>query len=252
MEAIRVATYNVHKCRGMDRQVKPSRIAEVIEEMKVDVIGLQEVLSIGGGTPDLNQASYLANKLEMNLTVGENRRIAGGSYGNVVLSRFPLRSECNLDVTIAGYEPRGCLRTDVQLPSGRTLQVFNVHFGTGFLERRQQARMLLERDLLRRQGPNCPRILMGDFNEWTAGHLTRVLRSEFQTADIRTHMGRKRTYPGLLPFMHLDHIYYDRDLTVANVCLHRSSRALLASDHLPIMADFHINTPGSSCTDAPL
>lgn len=253
MDSIRIATYNVHKCRGMDRRIRPSRILEVIREMHPDVIGLQEVLSIEDKDHEANQAVYLAEALGMHLAMGENRRIAGGAYGNVVLSKYPLSSCCNLDVSVNGCEPRGCLRTDVQLPSGRTLHVFNVHFGTGFMERRQQARMLLERELIRGNGLDCPRVLMGDFNEWTAGHLTRALRTEFQGADIRAHMGRMRTYPGWLPFMHLDHIYYDRDLTVHNVCLHRTKKSLVASDHLPIVADFHVMSGGTetlSCSSA--
>ena len=48
------------------------------------------------------------------------------------------------------------------------------------------------------------------------------------------------TYPGLLPFLHLDHIYYDESLTLSGARLHRSRTALVASDHLPIVADFHL------------
>jgi hypothetical protein len=38
--------------------------------------------------------------------------------------------------------------------------------------------------------------------------------------------------------MHLDHIYYDDDLIVERVALHKSLKALVASDHLPLYADF--------------
>ena len=45
---IRIATYNIHKCRAMDRRTKPARIAEVIRELDADVIALQEVLNVPG------------------------------------------------------------------------------------------------------------------------------------------------------------------------------------------------------------
>jgi endonuclease/exonuclease/phosphatase family metal-dependent hydrolase len=84
-----------------------------------------------------------------------------------------------------------------------------------------------------------PRIKLGDFNEWTRGLVTRPPNGHFQSGDIRLHLKRSRTYPGLLPVMHLDHIYFDETLELEHAELHRSRAALLASDHLPISADFH-------------
>ena len=41
---IRIATYNIHRCRGMDRRTMPSRVAEVIRGLNADVVALQEVI----------------------------------------------------------------------------------------------------------------------------------------------------------------------------------------------------------------
>jgi endonuclease/exonuclease/phosphatase family metal-dependent hydrolase len=41
----------------------------------------------------------------------------------------------------------------------------------------------------------------------------------------------------LLPLLHLDHIYCDRHLRIEKAFFHRSRRSLLASDHLPLVAD---------------
>jgi endonuclease/exonuclease/phosphatase family metal-dependent hydrolase len=38
--------------------------------------------------------------------------------------------------------------------------------------------------------------------------------------------------------MHLDHIYHDDSLELERLTLHRTRTALLASDHLPLIADF--------------
>ena len=89
------------------------------------------------------------------------------------------------------------------------LHVFNVHLGTAFLERRTQGRTLIAPELLNDAEIQSPRIVMGDFNEWTQGLATRLLRSHLMSADIRAHLRRSRTYPGVLPLFHLDHIYYD-------------------------------------------
>ena len=40
---MKVASYNIHKCRGTDGRTRPSRILEVIKELDSDLIALQEV-----------------------------------------------------------------------------------------------------------------------------------------------------------------------------------------------------------------
>ena len=50
--------------------------------------------------------------------------------------------------------------------------------------------------------------MLGDFNEWLRGPATRVLTERLDSLDLRAHLKRRRTYPGFLPLLHLDHIYY--------------------------------------------
>jgi endonuclease/exonuclease/phosphatase family metal-dependent hydrolase len=240
MQQLRVATYNIHKCVGMDRRLMPGRIAEVIAELKPDVIGLQEVLSVEDGPRDADQARYLADCLGMHLAVGEVRKLRGGSYGNAVLSRFPLHGVCTFDLSAPGRERRGCVRSDIELPGGETLRLFNFHLGTAFMERRWQARRIAEIELIRSRDLKGPRVVLGDFNEWTHGLVSTMFAAELRGADIRLHLKQARTYPGLFPFLHLDHIYYDEDLVLDRVWLHKSRKALIASDHLPLAAEFTV------------
>ncbi|HET8550733.1 MAG TPA: endonuclease/exonuclease/phosphatase family protein [Bryobacteraceae bacterium] len=237
MSRFRIVTYNIHKCKGLDGKVRPSRIAAVLRAVDADVAALQEVVSIEGEVRELHQAEYLAHELGMRFAIGENRRHAGGAYGNVVLSRFPLESACNYDISVPGRERRGCLRTDIRL-NGAVLHVFNVHLGTAFMERRHQGRKLLHEELLRSGALAGPRVVLGDFNEWTHGLASQLLTVEFQSADIRLHLPTRFTYPGVCPVLHLDHIYYDNTLVLDGVGLYRSRQALVASDHLPLYADF--------------
>jgi endonuclease/exonuclease/phosphatase family metal-dependent hydrolase len=237
---LRIVTYNVHKCRGMDRRVRPGRIADVLAETKADVVALQEVLSVEGRERERDQARFLATELGMDYHIGENRRLRGGAYGNVILSRLPIESVQNYDITWRGRERRGCLRADVRVREGGLLHVFNVHLGTAFIERRHQARRLISPEILGHRELRGARLVLGDFNEWTRGLASRLLGSHFKSADIRSHLRRARTYPGVLPLLHLDHIYYDEALELRELTLHRSRTALIASDHLPLVADFHL------------
>ncbi len=226
---LRAVTYNVHKCRGLDGRASAARIAGVLGEIGADVIALQEVLE--------HQAETISHDLGFPFALGQTRKHRGYSYGNVVLSRFPIREMRNYDLSVRGREERGCLRADLAV-DGTVLHVFNVHLGTAFLERRTQGRRLIAPELLNDAEIQSPRIVMGDFNEWTQGLATRLLRSHLVSADFRAHMQRSRTYPGVLPVFHLDHIYYDPILHLEHLTLWRTPKALVASDHLPLVGEF--------------
>jgi len=241
---IRVVTYNVHKCQGLDRRVRPARIASVLREMDADVIALQEVVSVeAGAARESHQARFIAEELGYQFHIGENRKHKGGAYGNVVLSRLPVGLCRNYDITWRGREPRGCLRVDVKsgaAANSPVLHFFNVHLGTAFVERRHQGRKLVGEEILRDAGLEGPRVVLGDFNEWTHGLASRLLGEELRSADVRQHLRSARTYPGAFPLVHLDHVYYDRALELERLSLHRSLTALVASDHLPLVADFRL------------
>jgi endonuclease/exonuclease/phosphatase family metal-dependent hydrolase len=244
-DKFRIVTYNVHKCVGVDRRLSPARIVSVLKEIKADIIALQEVLCIQGRDSQSDQAHFIAGELGFNYCMGHNRKLREGIYGNLVLSRFPLLEYENHDISVAGREERGCLRVDVGMPKegakeGR-LHVYNVHLGTSFIERRHQARKLISESILSDSTRPGPRVMLGDFNEWTRGLATQLLNKHFQSGDIRLHLKRSRTYPGMLPIMHLDHIYFSEEaLELQYAELYRSRTALLASDHLPIFADFQL------------
>jgi endonuclease/exonuclease/phosphatase family metal-dependent hydrolase len=227
---IRAVTYNVHKCRGLDGRTTASRIADVLREIRPDIVALQEVM--------VHQAELLARELGLAFAMGENRSHQGYAYGNAVLSRFPIRDSRNYDLTVGGREERGCLRADLAWNGASVLHVFNVHLGTSFFERRKQGRRLIAADMLSDLSIQSPRVVLGDFNEWTCGLATRLLRSNLESADIRRHLQRSRTYPGVLPLLHLDHIYYDPKLKLERLTLFRTGKALVASDHLPLVAEF--------------
>lgn len=232
---VRIATYNIHRCRGMDRRVVPARIIEVLREINPDVAALQEV--VGAGPAGAGQAEEIGAALGMGWVMSSVRQLRQHQFGNVILSRFPVVHHSQYDLSWRTCEPRGCQRADLDL-GGPILHVYNVHLGTAVLERRYQAGRLAAYVHDRRVP--APKIVLGDFNEWMRGLATRTLQSLFESIDIAKHLHRRRTYPGFFPVLHLDHIYYEGRVEVRGVELPRTRRAMIASDHLPLVATLRI------------
>lgn len=240
---LRVVTYNVHRCRGIDGRLRPDRIVEVLREVDADILALQEVVSsMGGAAPDGDQARYIGESLGLHWALGENRKLKGAAYGNVALSRFPLRVVKNHDISVLGRERRGAFHTDVLVSEKDAVHVFNIHLGTAFVERRHQGRRLSERGtgILHDQELKGPKIVLGDFNEWMRGLATQTLSERLQSIDLRAHLRRRRTYPGVFPVVHLDHIYYEGQVEVVKLELPRTRLSLMASDHLPLVAELRV------------
>ncbi len=231
MTRFRVATYNVHKCKGVDWRVSPDRVARVIGEMGADLLAVQEILH--------SQAEAISNQVGLPFTFGGARQHAGEPYGNAVFTRLPIASSESSDLTVRMREARQCLRVSVSL-AAMQVHFFAVHFGTSYFERRQQARRFLSSEILERPDVKGTRIVAGDFNEWTSGLTTQLLSKHLGSAELGMHRSRKRTYPGLLPLLQLDHIYYDPLFHLSEMHLLRSRLALVASDHLPLFADFEV------------
>ena len=227
--ALVVATYNIHSCVGVDRRYAPDRTAAVLRELGADIIGLQEVDARRRRSGELDQRGYFADATGLAVVPGPHSRDHRGRFGNALLTRFPVRAVRHIDLSVAGYEPRGAI--DVELAvDGRTLRVVVTHLGLRAGERRQQVQRLLEA-LAAAPGAEEAMLVMGDLNEW------RGRRGGIPVLDKR--LGRapaRRTFPSWLPVLALDRIYAAGAASLRAVAVHRSALARVASDHLPLRA----------------
>lgn len=233
--SLRIVTYNIHRSRGMDRLTRPARIAEVLRGINADIIALQEV--IGAGSSRTSHIEDIGAALGMGWVMAPTRQLRGHQFGNVVLSRFPISHHSQHDLSWKSCEERCMQRVDVDV-EGRTLHVYNVHLGTAILERRYQAQRVAT--IVSNRHVTGPKIIMGDFNEWMRGLTTTMLSARLKSVDLQQYMRRRRTYPGLFPILHLDHIYYDGALEIDHIRVDRTRLSLVASDHLPLVADIRI------------
>lgn len=244
---VRILSYNIHRAIGVDRRFRLDRIAAVLEHHDADVVLLQEVDQGVPRSRKLDLGHELAAALDYPyLAVGHNVQLRRGRYGNATLSRHPIRKHRNIDLTVGRLRSRGCQHTRLVVtgPRGarRRLDTFNLHLGLSALERRRQVDRLFRSRELTGLGRRTPCIVAGDFNDWRS-LLSPVFLDDhaFRSA---TRSGRRdrpfATYPSFFPQGALDRIFFRGRMRLVGAFRSRHRFVKVASDHLPIVADFEL------------
>lgn len=240
-------TYNIHRAIGVDRKFRPERIVEILEHYNADIVLLQEVDCGVPRSKHLDLAEIIARALQYDYhALGLNVTLKKGKYGNATLSRFPIGRQRNIDLTFGWRKKRGAQHTRLQIPCGRrsvALEVFNVHLGLSARERREQVHRLLNSPEVARLEPGQSCMVAGDMNDWR-GVLRRrcFIGAGFHCATNR-HSGFRwsiKTFPSYAPTGGLDKIFYRGPLKLLHVRRSRLKLAKVASDHLPVIAEFEL------------
>ncbi|MDQ5850090.1 MAG: endonuclease/exonuclease/phosphatase family protein [Pseudomonadota bacterium] len=218
-DCLRIASYNVHGCRGTDGRKDAARIVSVIEELGCDTIGLQEV--------DY-RLDYIALKLGMQAIPGLTLERHDGPYGNALITRRKVLDVRRLGFTYSKREPRNALDVDLEV-EGETVRVIVTHLGLWPAERRYQVKKILS---LVRETPIHERVvILGDINEWLP--LGRPLRWMHGLLGKAPY---ERSFPSRWPLFALDRAWVRPRHALLALKAHRSPLAVAASDHLPVKA----------------
>jgi endonuclease/exonuclease/phosphatase family metal-dependent hydrolase len=244
----RVISYNIHRCIGMDRRFKPERVAEIIAHHNADLVFLQEVDVGVPRSRGLDLAEDLAARLGYpHVALGLNVQLRTGMYGNATLSRFPIRRDCNIDLTIDDRKARGCLYAEVELPGiglgPVKMATFNMHLGLSFRERPSQVGRLVHSPEFQALTMDSPCLVAGDFNDWwtrLAPIFTEVLDFGCATNHGNRYYDAISTYPSFSPANGLDKIFFRGPLAPIHSRTCRLGISRVASDHLPIISDFRL------------
>jgi endonuclease/exonuclease/phosphatase family metal-dependent hydrolase len=212
----------------------PVRIAQVLQEIRADVIGLQEVESVGlSEEKALAQMDFLAGCTNLQAVPGPTLLRKRVPYGNVLLSRFKIMESRRWDISAPGREPRGVIDAMIQTGQGR-VRILVTHFGLSLRERRIQAGYLMR---LIRKKMDVTTILLGDINGWHPyGGALRILRKAFERSRAPL------TFPSRFPLLPLDRIWLHQGQGQADIQIRRHWTPLssVASDHLPVKADIRL------------
>jgi len=228
-EGTLIASYNVHKCVGVDRRFDPERTSRVIHEIDADVIALQEADTRFGERTGILDLSRLERETGLVPVPVSGMAKAHGWHGNVVLFKKGLVRDVH-QIVLPGLEPRGALVAEIELERGGALRIIAAHFGLLRHSRARQAQMLVE---LMNDRHEMPTILLGDLNEWRLGDRSSL--NTFQSA-FGPQPPAVPSFPARLPVLALDRIMANRKGVLTTVEAHDTPLSRVASDHLPIKA----------------
>ncbi len=225
---MKVASYNIHKCRGLDGATRPDRIVAVIRELGADLIALQEVDRRFGRRSGLLDRSALERETGMQLLGQSDHSHGHGWHGNALLVRGEPLSYRRARLNLPGGEPRGAIVAELDLGAG-AFRVIAAHLGLFRLSRVDQVDTLMEafHDL-----PPMPTILLGDFNEWRRRGRS-ALRGFEPTFGVAPSIS---SFPSRRPIFPLDRILGWPAGLITDLAVHASPLARRASDHLPLTA----------------
>ena len=237
---MRLLSYNIHKgIGGRDRRYQIQRIIDVIEEENPDLICLQEVDREVHRSKNHDQPRLLAEYFNVKEKLFQlNVRLKNGGYGNLLLSRWTLRSRHQISLRMNRKKHRGAQIVVVETPEG-LLHLVNWHLGLAERERHWQVNHLFDHHLYR-ESEHLPTMIVGDFNDWR----DTLADGTFSSRNFRqatAPISRFRSFPAYVAVGSLDKAFYRGNIIVRHVRVVRSKPAKIASDHLPLVIDFHLD-----------
>jgi endonuclease/exonuclease/phosphatase family metal-dependent hydrolase len=246
--SIKVLTVNIHKgFTFFNRKFILHELREAIRTVGADVVFLQEVTGIHARHesrleryPAIPHYEFLADSLWPQFAYGRNAVYPDGHHGNAVLSKFPITSFENRDVSIRGAEGRGLLHCVLQVPGcDAQVHVICVHLGLTESHRLKQLHMLC--DIVHKHIPaHAPVIAAGDFNDWRQrAHAVLAQGASLHDVFVQAHGRAARTFPARLPLLALDRIYVRNAIGHAPVVLPLKPWSHL-SDHAPLAAEIEL------------
>ena len=238
---MRLLSYNIHKgVGGRDRLYRIERILRVIEDENPDIICLQEVDRNVRRTRHDDQPGRFASAFAaagVNYQLNVHRR--HGGYGNLVLSRWPFHGSHQVSLRLRRRKPRGAQLVVVATPEG-PLHLVHWHLGLAERERHWQAQYLLEHPSFK-ESADLPTLVVGDFNDWR-NSLALGPFARHGLAQLTVPLRRFRSFPAYYPVISLDKAFARGAIDVRAARLVHTPLTRRASDHLPLVIDFHLKS----------
>lgn len=244
MTNLRILTVNTHKgFTTFNRKFMLHELRDAVRLVSADLVFLQEVQGKhqswserhAGVWPEQPQYEFLADEIWQDYAYGRNAVYQQGHHGNALLSKYPIKSWDNWDISLNGIEKRGLLHCQIDAQNGQTVHAICVHLSLREPHRQIQLQQLCEH--VNSIPSNETVIVAGDFNDWrqkSQGILKH--KAGMQEVFTEAHGKPPRTFPALFPMLRLDRIYVRGAETHMPIVLASKPWSKL-SDHAPLLAE---------------
>jgi len=247
-QSIKVLSYNIHKgFSPLGRRLTIERIKQLIQSLDADIVMLQEVVGDHKHerykiTPQDNsniQFEFLADQIWPNYAYGKNAPYPQGHHGNCILSKYPIKSWRNINISTNKLEQRGLLHAVIEWPANQQpLHLLCTHLNLFEKSRTFQISKIIDyvngADLKAH-----PLILCGDFNDWRQS-ISRQLKKncDIEESFFKLNGKHATTFPSICPVLKLDRIYYRGLIPIHATWQHQFKS--ISSDHIPLYSEFSL------------
>jgi endonuclease/exonuclease/phosphatase family metal-dependent hydrolase len=238
---LRIATFNIHKGHThFNARFSLHQQREQLRQLQADIVFLQEVQGVHVKRSRLfdatGQAEFLADAVWPDYAYGKNSIYPAGHHGNALLSKFPIISNTNINISAHSSEKRGFLHCEISIPGwDAPLHSICIHLGLFAHWRRAQLEVVAN-FIDAHVPPLAPLIIAGDFNDWSTNS-GRVFATRLHLHEVFDHhTGQSaRSFPSWLPLLRLDRIYV-RGFHIKQAHIHSGPKFIQLSDHALLSA----------------
>lgn len=220
---VKIMSYNVRHCAGMDLVVDYDRTAEMILKQMPDIVALQELDSMTGRSGRKYQLGELANRTSYHDIFGKAIKFDSGTYGIGVLTReMPLSAR---NIALPGDEPRLLLVVEM-----KNYVLACTHLDLEEEPRLESVPLIVEEAKLWQK----PFIIAGDFNDSIDSPLLKEITKHFTI-----NSGDEATFPADEPNERIDFV------ATFNTCKVKTLESVVieekeASDHRPLLVKLQL------------
>ena len=221
---IRIMSYNVRNCTGLDNKTDYQRIANIIKAAECEAVAIQELDSMTTRYEGQDMLKNLADLTGMYPTFAPSIDYQGGKYGIGMLTKEKPLSHRRVALPCRS-EPRS-----LQIVELENYYYCCTHLSLHAEDRETSIGIIID-ELSKLDKPV---IIAGDFNAEPEEKSMQEMAKHFQIFEKNTPY----TFPANEPNIEIDYIalYSDKGAT-AEVNEHTVIEAKVESDHRPLVAD---------------
>lgn len=232
---MRLVTWNIRGCLGIDNRRSVERVADVIRECRTDIVCLQEVHKWLPQSKLQDQPRMLSEQLGMRAYFLPSYRIGVGGFGNAILTNLPIREHRQHPLPNHGerrwllflFERRAIITADIDTDIGM-VRVMAAHFSLNRFDRMRSVERV--RALIAES--DSPVVVCGDLNARPESEEMRYLGNECGLVDSGP-VSNGPTFRADRPNVRIDYVWHSPYLSAKEAAV-VSTRA---SDHLPVLVE---------------